>query len=65
MISLGGCGFIGSHAVLHLLNKYPNLTVVVYDKMDICSSSHNLDAVKPADKDRCIVVIVSTRTANK
>ncbi len=38
----GGAGFIGSHFVNLLLDKYPDYNVVVYDKMDYCASLNNL-----------------------
>lgn len=38
----GGAGFIGSHAVCLLVNKYPHYRIVNYDKLDYCSSLKNL-----------------------
>ncbi|GBF97697.1 GDP-L-fucose synthase [Raphidocelis subcapitata] len=38
----GGCGFIASHVVLQLCKKYPELKVVVLDKMDYCASVRNI-----------------------
>ncbi|GBG00628.1 GDP-L-fucose synthase, partial [Raphidocelis subcapitata] len=38
----GGCGFIASHVVLQLCKKYPQLKVVVLDKMDYCASVRNI-----------------------
>jgi len=42
----GGAGFIASHVVIGLVEKYPQYKVVCLDKMDYCSSLHNLDQVK-------------------
>mmetsp|Transcript_636 Transcript_636/g.2008 ORF Transcript_636/g.2008 Transcript_636/m.2008 type:complete len:269 (+) Transcript_636:69-875(+) len=42
----GGAGFIASHVVIGLVEKYPQYKVVCLDKMDYCSSLHNLDKVK-------------------
>lgn len=44
----GGCGFIGSHVVTLLVNKYPQYKIVNYDKLDYCSSMKNLEPI--ADK---------------
>jgi UDP-glucose 4,6-dehydratase len=41
----GGCGFIGSHVVMLLVNKYPHYKIVNYDKLDYCSSLKNLEAI--------------------
>lgn len=42
----GGAGFIASHMVLRLLRRHPEYRVVVYDKMEYCSSLRNLRAVE-------------------
>lgn len=42
----GGAGFIGSHVVILLCQKYPQYKVVVYDALDYCSCLENLDEVK-------------------
>jgi len=42
----GGAGFIGSHAAILLAKKYPDVKVVVYDKLDYCSCLANLDCMK-------------------
>jgi len=44
----GGTGFIASHVVIRLVQKYPQYKVVCLDKMDYCSSLRNLDEVKDA-----------------
>ena len=41
----GGAGFIGSHVVLRLAHTYPNYRIIVLDKLDMCASRHNLEAV--------------------
>jgi dTDP-glucose 4,6-dehydratase len=41
----GGAGFIGSHFVQLLSQKYPAYNVVVLDKMDYCASQQNLVGV--------------------
>jgi dTDP-4-dehydrorhamnose 3,5-epimerase len=42
----GGAGFIGSHVVIHLVKKYKNCHVFVYDILDYCSNLKNLDEIK-------------------
>ena len=42
----GGAGFIASHVVIQLVQQYPQYKIVNFDKMDYCSSLHNLDQVK-------------------
>jgi hypothetical protein len=34
----GGCGFIGSHMVIHLARKYPQYNIINLDKLDYCAS---------------------------
>lgn len=38
----GGCGFIGSHLVLHLVRKYKNYLIVNIDKLEYCASLRHL-----------------------
>ena len=38
----GGCGFIGSHLVRHLIRTYPKYKIVNLDKLDRCSSIENV-----------------------
>lgn len=42
----GGAGFIGSHAVMQLVEKYPEYFVVNLDKLDYCASLKNLQRIK-------------------
>jgi UDP-glucose 4,6-dehydratase len=44
----GGAGFIASHVVLRLVRNYPDIKVVVFDKLDYCASVNNLRAVRMA-----------------
>ena len=44
----GGAGFIGSHVVIRPVQRYPNVVVVNYDKLDYCACLANLDAVRDA-----------------
>lgn len=39
----GGAGFIGSHVVLLLVKKYPNIKIVCFDKLDYCACLANLN----------------------
>jgi len=38
----GGAGFIGSNFVIHLLNKYSNYNILVYDKLTYAGNLDNL-----------------------
>lgn len=42
----GGAGFIASHVVLLLVQKYPQYNIVNFDKLDYCSSLKNLDSIR-------------------
>ena len=42
----GGAGFIASHAVIHLVKKYPNYKIVNVDKLDYCSSLKNVEEIE-------------------
>jgi len=42
----GGAGFIASHIVIQLVKKFPQYKIVNFDKLDYCSSLHNLNEVK-------------------
>ncbi|CAI9719362.1 dTDP-D-glucose 4,6-dehydratase isoform X2 [Octopus vulgaris] len=39
----GGAGFVGSHLVIHLVEKYPEYYIVNYDKLNYCSSLKPLE----------------------
>src|SRR5689334_11411452 len=38
----GGAGFIGSNFVRYMLRKYPEYTIVVYDKLTYAGNQNNL-----------------------
>jgi dTDP-glucose 4,6-dehydratase len=38
----GGCGFIGSHLVRHLVNKYPNYRIINFDALTYAGNMENL-----------------------
>ncbi|GMH44072.1 hypothetical protein BSKO_12006 [Bryopsis sp. KO-2023] len=42
----GGAGFIASHVVIRIVNRYPQYKVVVLDKLDYCASLKNLSSVE-------------------
>lgn len=42
----GGAGFIGSHVVIALVERYPEYTITVLDSLEYCSNLKNLDQVK-------------------
>ncbi|KAJ8252924.1 hypothetical protein GJAV_G00207070 [Gymnothorax javanicus] len=42
----GGAGFIGSHVVISLVERYPNWHVINLDKLEYCSSLKNLESIK-------------------
>ncbi len=42
----GGCGFIGSNFILHLLELYPNAQVVNLDKLTYASNQGSLRDVE-------------------
>lgn len=41
----GGCGFIGSHLIKHLVRKYPNYQIINYDALTYAGNIENLDGV--------------------
>ncbi len=51
----GGAGFIGSHVIIELLKNYPTYRVICLDKLDTCSSLHNLDEVKNNPNFRLVI----------
>src|SRR6056300_1585800 len=42
----GGAGFIGSHVVRLFVNKYPNSTIVNYDKLTYAGNLENLSDIE-------------------
>jgi dTDP-D-glucose 4,6-dehydratase len=38
----GGCGFIGSHFVNYMVDKYPGTNFVNIDRIDYCSDLSNI-----------------------
>jgi dTDP-glucose 4,6-dehydratase len=48
----GGAGFIGSNFVRHMLEKYPDYFIVVYDKLTYAGRLENLEDVAVRFKDR-------------
>lgn len=42
----GGAGFIASHVVILLVEKYPHYNIVNFDRLDYCSCLENLDPIK-------------------
>lgn len=42
----GGAGFIASHVVILLVERYPQYKIVNFDRLDYCSCLENLDSVK-------------------
>jgi dTDP-glucose 4,6-dehydratase len=42
----GGCGFVGSHMVIHLVKNYPQYFVLNLDKLDYCASTHLLTSIE-------------------
>lgn len=46
ILMTGGAGFIGSHAVILFVKKYPQYKIVNFDKLDYCACISNLDEVK-------------------
>ena len=41
----GGCGFIGSHVIRHLVNKYSNYLIVNFDALTYAGNLENLKDV--------------------
>lgn len=42
----GGAGFIASHVVILLVERYPHYNIVNFDRLDYCSCLENLDSIK-------------------
>lgn len=52
----GGCGFVGSNLINHLLRRFPNVRIVNIDKMDYCSSAGNIDEEFRDDSKRYVLI---------
>lgn len=46
IIVTGGCGFIGSHLIRLLVNKYPNYRIINVDKLTYCGNLDNLKDIE-------------------
>jgi dTDP-glucose 4,6-dehydratase len=42
----GGAGFIGSHLIRLLVNKYPNYRIINVDKLTYCGNLDNLKDIE-------------------
>jgi dTDP-glucose 4,6-dehydratase len=45
----GGAGFIGSHMVRHMVNKYPNYLIINFDKLTYAGNLRNLEGVAASE----------------
>ncbi len=50
----GGAGFIGSHVVRHFVNKYPDDTIINFDKLTYAGNLENLKDVEHANNYRFV-----------
>ncbi len=46
LIVTGGCGFIGSNFIHHILKKYPSYKIVNVDKLTYAGNEQNLNSIK-------------------
>ena len=46
----GGCGFIGSNYINHLLNKYININIINVDRLDYCADINNINIDEKLNK---------------
>ena len=46
LLVTGGCGFIGSNFILHMINKYPNYQIINLDKLTYAGNKANLVSVE-------------------
>lgn len=42
LLVTGGCGFIGSNFINYYKEKYPNIKIINFDKLDYCSDKNNV-----------------------
>ena len=62
----GGAGFIGANFVIHMINKYPEYNIVVYDKLTYAGNVENLLEVSDSPRykfvqaDICDAIAVET-----
>lgn len=54
IVVTGGAGFIGSHVVRLLVNKYPNYRIINYDKLTYAGNLENLRDVESAPNYRFV-----------
>lgn len=43
LLITGGCGFIGSNFINYYKEKYPNIKIINFDKLDYCSDKNNVN----------------------
>ncbi|OQA30592.1 MAG: dTDP-glucose 4,6 dehydratase [archaeon ADurb.Bin336] len=46
LLITGGCGFIGSNFILHMINKYPNYQIINLDKLTYAGNKANLTSIE-------------------
>jgi dTDP-glucose 4,6-dehydratase len=46
----GGCGFIGSNFIRHMLNKYPDYNIINFDKLTYAGNPNNLKDIEKNNK---------------
>lgn len=52
----GGCGFIGSNLVRHILSERPDATVVNYDALTYAGNLMNLEGLPPDEERRMVFI---------
>ena len=63
MLVTGGAGFIGSNFVRHMIHKYPDLYVVVFDKMTYAGNLDNLEDVSEKEQYKFVQGDIADRQA--